>query len=322
VRDIAFLGLPSSAGGAPGVYLSAAPIPERIGGARRVIAVLASLFIGVGAGHLTVGHWRRGVKWFLACVGLAVVMLAGLILPSTTKIAGRPAVLVVVIAGMGVIGLYLAAAIDVVRTKTPESTLPNWKRVLLGWLSFFLAGQLVAMGGAGYRYFVIQAFRMPSRSMIPALLVGDNFVVSKAAYWFTDPVRGDVIVFKYPVDESRDFIKRVIAVGGEDVHSKDQKIYVNCNPPEPNCRPIDDPWGKWEEPFGVDESTSVKVPPDSYFVMGDNRNNSQDSRHWGFIKRDKIKGRAYLIYWSWDSERVDQPMWGRVRWGRLGKQVE
>jgi signal peptidase I len=170
------------------------------------------------------------------------------------------------------------------------------------------------------RTFVVQAFKIPSGSMIPTLEIGDHILVNKFVYRFTDPVRGDVIVFKYPVDESRDFIKRIIAVGGEDLHIKDQKIYVNCRPPAPACRPIDDPWGKWEERPGLSETTSVKVPADSYFVMGDNRNNSQDSRYWGFVKRDKIKGRAFLIYWSWDSERYGA-MWERVRWSRLGKLI-
>jgi signal peptidase I len=170
------------------------------------------------------------------------------------------------------------------------------------------------------RTFVVQAFKIPSGSMIPTLLVGDHILVNKFVYRFADPARGDVIVFKYPVDETRDFIKRIIAVGGEDLFIKDQKIYINCKPPEASCRPIDDPWGKWEERFGGAETTSVKVPADSYFVMGDNRNNSQDSRYWGFVRREKIKGRAFLIYWSWDSDHGG-PLWERVRLGRLGKLI-
>jgi signal peptidase I len=169
------------------------------------------------------------------------------------------------------------------------------------------------------RTFVVQAFKIPSGSMIPTLLVGDHILVNKFVYRFADPRRGDVIVFKYPVDESRDFIKRIIAVGGEDLFIKDQKIYVNCKPPDASCRPVDDPWGKWEDRFGMSESTSVHVPPNSYFVMGDNRNNSQDSRYWGFVKREKIKGRAFLIYWSWDSDR--ESLWQHVRWNRLGKLI-
>jgi signal peptidase I len=172
------------------------------------------------------------------------------------------------------------------------------------------------------RTFVVQAFKIPSGSMIPALLVGDHILVNKFLYRFRDPARGDVVVFKYPVDESRDFIKRVIAVGGEELYIKDQKLYINCRPPEPACRALDDPWGKWEERLAMpSETTAVRVPADSYFVMGDNRHNSQDSRYWGFVRREKIKGKAFLIYWSWDSERDDRPLWERIRWGRLGKLI-
>jgi signal peptidase I len=173
------------------------------------------------------------------------------------------------------------------------------------------------------RTFVVQAFKIPSGSMIPTLLVGDHILVNKFVYRFRDPVRGDVVVFKYPVDETRDFIKRIIAVGGESLYIKDQKIYVNCRPPEPSCSAIADPWGRWEDRLAgpTSETTAVQVPPGSYFVMGDNRNNSQDSRYWGFVRGDKIKGKAFLIYWSWNSEHDERPLWERVRWSRLGKLI-
>jgi signal peptidase I len=173
------------------------------------------------------------------------------------------------------------------------------------------------------RTFVVQAFKIPSGSMIPTLLVGDHILVNKFIYRFRDPVRGDVVVFKYPVDEHRDFIKRVIGIGGEDVYIKDRQIYVNCRPPEPRCQPIKDPWGYYEDRLGLGGETfgPVQVPPDSYFVMGDNRNNSQDSRYWGFVKRDKLKGQAFVIYWSWDGDREDKALWERVRWGRIAKLI-
>jgi len=189
------------------------------------------------------------------------------------------------------------------------------KSVLREYTEAILVAVLLALL---IRTYVVQAFKIPSGSMIPTLLVGDHILVNKFIYQFTDPKRGDVIVFKFPVDESRDFIKRIIAVGGEDLYIKDQKIYINCKPLDASCRPIDDPWGKWGEGLGMSETTSVHVPPGSYFVMGDNRNNSQDSRYWGFVKREKLKGRAFLIYWSWDS---DQPIQDRVRWSRLGKLI-
>ena len=170
------------------------------------------------------------------------------------------------------------------------------------------------------RTFVVQAFKIPSGSMIPTLLVGDHILVNKFLYRFRDPARGDVVVFKYPVEEHRDFIKRVIGVGGDELYIKDRKVYVNCRPPDPACRPIEERWAYYEERFGTAGETfgPVQVPAGSYFVMGDNRNNSQDSRYWGFVKKEKLKGQAFIIYWSWDSDRDDKLLWERVRWGRLG----
>jgi signal peptidase I len=173
------------------------------------------------------------------------------------------------------------------------------------------------------RTFVVQAFKIPSGSMIPTLLVGDHILVNKFIYRFRDPVRGDVVVFKYPVDEHRDFIKRVIGQGGEDVYIKDRQVYINCRPPDPACQPLVEPWAYYEDRMGLGGETfgPVHVPPGSYFVMGDNRNNSQDSRYWGFVKQEKIKGEAFIIYWSWDSERDDKLLWERVRWSRLGRLI-
>jgi signal peptidase I len=194
---------------------------------------------------------------------------------------------------------------------------PRRKSVVREYVEAILVAVLLALL---IRTFVVQAFKIPSGSMIPTLLVGDHILVNKFLYRFRDPARGDVVVFKYPVDESRDFIKRVVAVGGEDLYIQDRHLYVNCRPPEPSCQPVDDPAAHYEDRLGASQETfgPVHVPPGSYFVMGDNRNNSQDSRYWGFVKRDKIKGKAFLIYWSWDSESDGKALWQRVRWGRLG----
>jgi signal peptidase I len=173
------------------------------------------------------------------------------------------------------------------------------------------------------RTFVVQAFKIPSGSMIPTLVVGDHILVNKFIYRFRDPARGDVVVFKYPVEENRDFIKRIIGVGGDEVFIKERRVYINCRPPDAACRPLQEPWAYYEERFGAGSETfgPVQVPGGSYFVMGDNRYNSQDSRYWGFVKREKIKGQAFVIYWSWDSERDEKLLWERVRWGRLGRLI-
>ena len=172
--------------------------------------------------------------------------------------------------------------------------------------------------------FVIQAFKIPSGSMIPTLKIGDHILVNKFIYGtklpFTDriiiplkrPNRGDIIVFKFPDDEKKDFIKRVIGLPGDIVEIKGKGVYINGSP-------IDDSYAVHSDPVvypsGIqprDNFGPLTVPQDSYFVMGDNRDFSLDSRYWGFVKLNKIKGKAFIIYWSWNGEE----RW--VRWNRMG----
>ena len=174
------------------------------------------------------------------------------------------------------------------------------------------------------RTFVIQAFTIPSGSMMDTLLVGDYILVNKFIYGaeipFTNlhlpgirqPRRGDIIVFRYPQDESRDFIKRIIAVGGEAVQVRGNRVYINGLLDEPYVRPGSFAAIPSNHCSYVYACEPIVVPPGSYFVMGDNRDNSQDSRYWGFVKRSKIRGKAFLIYWSWNGE----DHW--LRWRRLG----
>ncbi len=167
------------------------------------------------------------------------------------------------------------------------------------------------------RTFVAQAFRIPSGSMIPTLLVGDQLLVDKVTYHVRPPARGDIIVFKYPGDESRDFIKRIIGLPGDTVEVRARAVYINGAPLSERYAfhdaldhmriiPRDD--------FGP-----AAVPSDKYFVMGDNRENSQDSRFWGFLERDKVIGRAFVLYWSRDVDHIF-PL--GIRWDRFGLLIE
>ena len=175
------------------------------------------------------------------------------------------------------------------------------------------------------RQFAVQAFTIPSGSMTDTLLIGDYILVNKFLYGaevpfidkhlpgFRDPARGDIIVFKYPNDESRDFIKRIIAVGGDTVQVRDNRVYLNGKPQdEPYVHPGSFRSAPSNHCGYLYACEPLTVPPGSYFVMGDNRDNSQDSRYWGFVKSAKIRGKAFLIYWSWDGDHH----W--LRWRRLG----
>jgi signal peptidase I len=173
------------------------------------------------------------------------------------------------------------------------------------------------------RTFVVQAFKIPTGSMEENLLIGDHLLVNKFVFGPTEtgmerallPIgiikRGDILVFKYPVEPDRDFIKRVIGLPGETVELREKKVYING-------KPLDEPYVHFLQPPGADselhEVTSfdvrerygpVTVPQNQYFMMGDNRDNSQDSRYWGFMPRENVKGKALLIYWSYEAGRED-----------------
>ena len=186
------------------------------------------------------------------------------------------------------------------------------------------------------RTFIVQAFKIPSGSMKKTLLIGDHILVSKFSYGthipneipfiniklFDDivlfskvPKRGDIIVFKFPKDETRDFIKRVIGLPGDLLEVKSQKVYINNKPYEDtHARHTDSPSDSPLVPR--DDFGPILVPDDHVFVMGDNRENSQDSRYWGYLNVKKIRGKALIIYWSWD--RIKS--W--VRFERFGKILE
>jgi len=172
---------------------------------------------------------------------------------------------------------------------------------------------------------VIQSFKIPSGSMENTLVIGDCLLVNKFIYGirvpFTDlrlpavrdPKRGDVLVFKYPEDRSKDFIKRLIGVPGDEIMVRDKRVYVNGtiyqNPHEVHKDPQIQP-RTVRDNFGP-----VRVPANSYFMMGDNRDNSYDSRFWGFVPKVDVVGLAVIKYWSWDQSR-----W-LPRWERIGKLI-
>ena len=196
------------------------------------------------------------------------------------------------------------------------------------------------------RVFVVQAFKIPSGSMIPTLLIGYHILVSKLSYgiqWpsqckfqaafppincyasqalieFGKPQRGDIIVFRFPEDEEKDFIKRIVGTPGDTVQLRNKTVLVNGG--ELN----DKSFTQRIDPGIIDGTINprdnfgpVTVPDGAYFMMGDNRDQSLDSRFWGFVREEKIRGKAFRIYWSWSG----QGQWTEwVRWDRFGKAIQ
>jgi signal peptidase I len=272
-------------------------------------AALASLLVATGAGHVAIGHTRRGLIWFIAeLIGVVVAMLGTLI-----------NIHLLWVAAAWLLALRVTALFDVLGRPAAPS-LPRWGRVVLIWIALIAGNQLVSFA---MRAFVIEAFKIPSGAMIPTLQIGDHIFANKLPF---TPRRGDIIVFDFPKQPRQQFIKRVIAVGGDEIEIRDDVVFINGNPVErrrldEDCHYSDydesmDQWtahacDAWEENLDgkryrviFDRERSphsthpVRVPPDSYFVLGDNRDNSHDSRYWGFVPRSLLEGRAYMIWWS------------------------
>jgi signal peptidase I len=211
------------------------------------------------------------------------------------------------------------------------------------------------------RTFVVQAFKIPTGSMEQNLLIGDHLLVNKFVFGPTvsgierallpmqDIARGDVLVFKYPEDPERDFIKRVIGLPGDQIEVRHKRVFVNGKAlDEPYVFYIEEPPPLPGNAAGGDVHSSngdprefyapVTVPPNHYFAMGDNRDNSQDSRYWGFLPRNYVKGKALMVYWSYEADREDYQESGlgdqvsgvvstvthfftKTRWSRLLHQI-
>jgi signal peptidase I len=175
------------------------------------------------------------------------------------------------------------------------------------------------------RTFVVQAFKIPSGSMKQTLQIGDHILVNKFIYGIKlpylqkiivplkQPKRGDIVVFKFPVEPEKDFIKRVVGVAGDVIEGRDKQIYVNGSPVSESYAVRTDPHIIPKGAQARDNFGPLTVPENKLFVMGDNRDQSYDSRFWGYVDLKAVSGKAFMIYWSWDTGN------GGVRWRRIAQ---
>jgi len=180
------------------------------------------------------------------------------------------------------------------------------------WLVFLLLliAVLVAIPfGIRQRY---EGFSVPSASMVPTLLPGDFILVDKSV---RDPARGDLIVFIDAADTTQHLVKRVVGLGGEDVHVAGRQVFVGCAPASAGCQALAEPYADFtDKSLAPDKPGMWHVPAGGFFVMADNRNAGEDSRHYGAVRWQQITGRPFLIYWSSDPA-------GGIRWGRIGSRI-
>ena len=183
-------------------------------------------------------------------------------------------------------------------------------------VGLYLVHTICSIGLALFvRTYVVQAYKIPSSAMKPTLLIGDHILVNKYIYETAKPNRGDIIVFEFPVEPEKDFIKRVVGIGGDVIEGRDKHIFLNGQPLVEQYAVQTDPT---VYPKGVqtrDNFGPITVPANALFVLGDNRDQSFDSRFWGVVDMNAVGGKAFTIYWSWDKDKLE------ARWDRVGSKI-
>lgn len=272
-----------------------------------LLAVLLS-FVLTGLGQIYAGRTKRGVA-FLSASLVASILAIVYYLHQSTRIHLPHLILLIPLA----VGFTLFVPIDAYFCTKAWNTqqhlqrkIATGKRILLivgilFLLFVFNPSQLVAVGAAQYmRGNVVQPFKIPSSdAMRPTLVKGDRVLVDKAIYRRSAPQRGDVIVFKYPDDPKRPFIKRLVGLPGDTVEIKDERLVINGSALQASA-------GHWaaipyynQGKYG-EKGQEVTVPADQFFVLGDNSASSHDSRFWGFVPKQNLIGKAYKIFWPPD----------------------
>lgn len=271
-----------------------------------IAGLLSILYPGLG--QIYNGQARKGILIF----ALPFLILPGLLLCFDNKFLFFFLISYLLLT----IAYYLLVITDAIRTARKfqdDYCLKKYNKTLVYIAVIVISVIINTIITESVKNNYLKAYKIPAGSMKPTLLIGDHILVNRQPSART-PNRGDIIVFEFPEDPEKDFIKRVAAVGGDTVEIRDKQLFVNGKSVEESYIIHDD--SKIVSASPRDNLGAVKVPDSSYFVLGDNRDNSYDSRFWGVVEKAKIRGSAKIIYWSWNSKT------NSVRWERIGKKIE
>lgn len=263
---------------------------------RRPLLALFLSLLTPGLGQLYNGQLKKAVMFYLGgLLLLATIGFSGLF--STFK--GMLIALTVAI------GFLLFAVIDALYSaiKLKEITIKKYTRWYL-YLAIILVQVFVVSPSIRSLMLPFKAYRMPAGSMSPTMVVGDHFLVDTKRYEKEYPKRGDIVIFMYPVDPSKDFIKRVIGLPGDTVEIRNKVVFINDQPQKEEYVKYTDQRILPASVSPRDNMGPMVVPPHSLFMMGDNRDESYDSRFWKFVETSSLKGKALYIYWSKDRNRI------------------
>lgn len=198
---------------------------------------------------------------------------------------------------LAVLGLWAVLRWEKIREDLDLFRRERKKWLYLKWKNWGEPILVAVMLALFIRTFFIQAYKIPTGSMRPTFLENDRILVDKVSFRFRGPKRGEVVVFKYPEDPKKDFVKRLIAFGGENVEIKNGSLWINGTRIDEPASITRNYYYNRDDWMYAKEGQIISVPPEHYFVLGDNSAQSSDSRNWGFVPKKNMKGRAAFIYW-------------------------
>lgn len=262
---------------------------------RKPILALLLSFITPGLGQIYNGQVKRGIIFYL-------LLIVTFLIYSFMRLKFYGGILFFVITLSLILFISLDVLINAIKLK--QIALKPYNKWYIYLIIFVLSNlAILPLLNWTIKDKIAKAYKIPSITMEPTLLVGDHLIADMKIYRSEKPKRGDIVIFEYPKDPSKDFIKRAIGLEGEKVEIINKKIYIND-------KLLDDPWGYYESGGSPRDIRDLEnfgpalVSKESVFVLGDNRNNSQDSRHYGFVPINKIKGKALYIYWAKNKSRI------------------
>jgi signal peptidase I len=248
----------------------------------------------IGLGHLYSGKPQRGLILF--CIGhlLTLIFVVSLIVIA-------PNALYMIVALVALLAFTVYCLVDAVLTAKRNKgnyTLAKYNRWFV-YVGYLFIAWIVFLAGDSFIVtpYLIEAYKMPTGSMETTLLIGDHLLVNKHIYRTSEPKRGDLVVFRYPLRPEVSYVKRLIGLPGDTVEMVGRAVYVNGES-------LKEKYAQYVDPGSINEHYGpYHVPAEQYFVLGDNRDNSQDSRFWGSVPRGYMLGRAFMICWSFETPR-------------------
>ena len=264
-------------------------------------------FFTIGLGHLYAGDIRKGVFLFLGQGLLTIIAISLLLTVPKSSIIINIFVIFLIYSLYNIIDAIILAR----RNSNKRYQLKIYNKLYIYILVLVVSNFIITpVCGSLIKRNFMASYKIPTGSMIPTILLGDQIISNQLIYKYSKPSYGDIVIFK-PPHKDTNYIKRIIGVSGDVIEIKDKKLFVNNIKQKENYVAFSDNRIFPAYISRRDNCGPVTVPENSVFLLGDNRDNSEDSRFWGMVDLKNVHGKAQNVYWSWDKKNI------KVRWGRV-----